>query len=115
MEEILERLSQTSGVVGCLVAGLDGLVISSQMRQGKDVDLLGATVADLYRTVESTLARVEEGKAVLFSVERDRDKVFIQLVEGADTLLVVVTEPRVNLGLVRMEIQQAASRLRSGL
>jgi predicted regulator of Ras-like GTPase activity (Roadblock/LC7/MglB family) len=115
MDAILEKLGQATGVIGCFITGMDGLVVAGTMREGREIDLLAATVADLYHNVQEAFQSMDGSLPELVTIERPSEKVFIQYIEGADTLLVVLTVPKVNLGLVRMEIQQAAQKLKSQL
>jgi predicted regulator of Ras-like GTPase activity (Roadblock/LC7/MglB family) len=113
MEEILEKLSQTTGVIGCFITGLDGLVVASKIRSDKDQDLLAATTADLFRSLGSAFEKLDDGKTVLLTIERTNDKIFIYPLENMETILVVLSEPKINLGLIRMELQEALKKLKN--
>lgn len=115
MEQILEKLGQTSGITGCFLAGLDGLVVAGELRNGRDKDLLAATASDLYRDVSSAFEKIDDAVTQTVAIERTSEKIFIHRIEGTETLLVALSEPRINLGLVRMEIQQAAVQLKKHL
>lgn len=115
MEEVLESLSQTSGIIGGLIAGRDGLVIASHLKGGKDASYIGATVADLYRNLEGASEQLDSGKLEMITLERNSDNVFLYSIQDGQTILVVLAEPKINLGLVRIEIRDAAERLKSFL
>ncbi len=115
MEEILEKLCQTAGVLGCLLTGSDGLVIASEKLEGKDTEFLGAMVADLYRNIDTNFQKLEAGGTQLVTIERTVDKLVVHKLQTSETFLAVLTQPRINLGLLRMEVQQAVSKLEKAL
>lgn len=116
MRDILEGLNQTAGVQGCLIVGRDGLVIDNAGDVSNiPMDLLGATSTEFFSTAESLLGeRLEQGSVDILHVESDRGK-FVMMGINDQSFLVVMTRPKVNLGLVRWEVRSAAERLKEAL
>jgi predicted regulator of Ras-like GTPase activity (Roadblock/LC7/MglB family) len=84
MYEVLTQLNKTNGVTGSMVVGSDGIVIAADLGSGEFSQI---------------------------TVEADKRKMF--LADAGIGTLVVTTEPRVNIGLVRLEIRNAINELRN--
>lgn len=112
MEEILANLCETSGITGSLLVGKDGIVISSRLNGGEDADSFGASVADLFGGIVNTADNYASGVIEMLSVERIDGKLFLQNLEEANALLAVLAGPKVNLGLVRLEMKEAAHKFK---
>lgn len=109
MEEILEELNQVSGVLGSIIVGKDGLVITSNVHSDIDADFYGAMVAGVYTAAEGSIEKLFQGELDMVMVEGGQKKLFLTNV-GA--VLVVVTEEHVNMGLLRLEIKNASEKLK---
>jgi predicted regulator of Ras-like GTPase activity (Roadblock/LC7/MglB family) len=109
--DLLDRVTRVAGVRGALlVAGGDGLVVAEQLMDGVDgravAALAGSLVGRLIRTAEQAghrrpsfvHLRAEAG-SVLAAPGND------------DLVLVAIVAPDANVGLARLEMIDAASRL----
>jgi uncharacterized protein len=115
MENILEELNQVSGVIGSLVVGRDGLVIANKWNSETDADMVGADSAEIFNTVESIVnGKLLFGPVNLMSLEMDNAKFFLKNVEDS-TFIVLTTTPKMNIGLARVELAEAAAKLKKVL
>lgn len=109
MYDVLAQLNKTSGVTGSLVVGNDGIVIAADLNSQTDDDTVGALASSIATTVRKSLDAMQSGEFAQVTVESDNRKMFLSNA-GIGTL-VVTTEPRVNIGLVRLEIRNAIEQL----
>ena len=109
MYDVLAQLNKTSGVTGSLVVGNDGIVIAADLNSQTDDDTVGALASSIAATVRKSLDAMQSGEFAQVTVESDNRKMFLSNA-GIGTL-VVTTEPRVNIGLVRLEIRNAIEQL----
>jgi predicted regulator of Ras-like GTPase activity (Roadblock/LC7/MglB family) len=110
-QTVLDRVTRVPGVRGALViAATDGLVVAEQLMDGVD----GQAAAALTGSLVGRLVRTAEGAAMrppaFIHLRGDGGSVLAAL--GPDDLvLVAVVGPDANLGLARLEMLDAASRL----
>jgi predicted regulator of Ras-like GTPase activity (Roadblock/LC7/MglB family) len=109
MYQILEGLNKTSGVVGSMVVGNDGIVIAADLNTQIEEDAIGALAASVISNVQKSLARLQSPPLKQVTVEADNAKLFFT--DANMGVLVVITDPEVNIGLVRLEIKNAISKL----
>ncbi|MEE9441205.1 MAG: roadblock/LC7 domain-containing protein [candidate division Zixibacteria bacterium] len=109
MYQILEGLNKTSGIIGSMVVGNDGIVIAADLNTQIEEDAIGALAASVISNVQKSLDRLQSPPLKQVTVEADNAKLFFSEVEMG--VLVVITEPEVNIGLVRLEIKNAISKL----
>jgi predicted regulator of Ras-like GTPase activity (Roadblock/LC7/MglB family) len=107
----LDRVTRVPGVRGALViAATDGLVVAEQLMDGVDgqaaAALTGSLVGRLTRATESTGLRPPT-----FLHLRGEGGSVLAAPGGDDLVLVAVVGPDANLGLARLEMLDAASRL----
>jgi len=115
METILEELNQLPGVMGSLIIGRDGLVVISLWEQDVDMDMVGALSADIFAAAESLVdEKLQFGEINLLSLETEKVQFFLKCIDDS-TFLVVATSPKTNLGLVRLELNSAAEKLKEVL
>ncbi len=109
MKEVLENLTQVSGVRGSLFVGRDGMIIAADLPADVSEDRVAAVAGAIAATVEDSLSRLERGPLVHAQIDADAGKVFLQ--EAGPGLLVVLAQPDVNTGLIRLEMKAAADKL----
>jgi predicted regulator of Ras-like GTPase activity (Roadblock/LC7/MglB family) len=110
-QTVLDRVTRVPGVRGALViAATDGLVVAEQLMDGVDgqaaAALTGSLVGRLVRTAAAAGRRTPE--FVQLRAERGQ---ILAAPAGADLVLVAVAGPDANVGLARLEMLDAASRL----
>ena len=89
-----------------VVSERDGIVVDSNLQIGQSGDRVAALAASLYRKARLS-ARAAGLGAVVVPAARGAERRRICAVGGGDLVLVVVAEPAVNVGLVRVELLRA--------
>jgi hypothetical protein len=113
IERILEDINKVTGVKGALVAGFDGLVIASTASRDYDSEAICALASSIYSTVEKSMEDMNQGAMRQIITEGENGMVI--MVAAGSGILVVLTEPSINLGLLRMEIKRSVSRIEAAL
>ncbi len=114
-ENILAELLRLDGVKGAAVVGKDGLVIDFETTDKTiDPDIAAAMVAAVYGSGTTVMDRIMNGKTDIVMVEGDKGKVLL-IDAGENAVLTVFTEPKVNLGLIRIEMKRVAERIAASL
>ena len=111
MYQILEELNKTSGVTGSMLVGQDGIVIAADLHTHIQDETVGALASSIMGSVQRSLERLKQTPLKQVTVEASQGKFFLTDVEVG--ILVVSTEPDVNMGLVRLEIKNAASKIKN--
>jgi len=109
MYQILEGLNKTSGITGSMVVGRDGIVIAADLNTQVEEETIGALAASITSNVQKSLDRLQTDPLRQVTVEADSAKLFFS--DAGVGILVVIAEPEVNIGLVRLEIKNAVSKL----
>jgi hypothetical protein len=109
MYEQLAQLNKTTGVTGSMLVGHDGIVIAADLDEKTDDDTLGALASSIASTVRRSMSELGARDFSQITVEADTQKIF--LTDAGIGTLVVTTEPRVNIGLVRLEIRNTIGAL----
>jgi predicted regulator of Ras-like GTPase activity (Roadblock/LC7/MglB family) len=107
-------ITRVRGVRGAmLVSAEDGLVVAEQLMEG----IKGGAVAALAASLSGRLRRAMEaagtGTSVFWHLQAEQGALLV--VPGGDAstviLVVAVTEPDVNIGLVRLELLKVAEKV----
>ena len=107
---LLAGLIRHRGVKGCLVVGeADGLIVDSTLQWGVNGTTFAALAASLFRKARRSSQAAGFGDAAFFQLEAERGR--LCAVGRRDLVLVVVAEPRVNVGMVRVDMLKAAGAL----
>ncbi|RKX23523.1 MAG: hypothetical protein DRP51_00070 [Candidatus Zixiibacteriota bacterium] len=109
MYQVLEELNKTSGISGSMVVGNDGIVIAADMDTSFDEDTVGALAASITSNIQKSMNRLEQAPLSQVTIEAASGKLFFTNA-GIGTL-VVTAEKNVNIGLIRLEIKNAISKL----
>ncbi|MFZ5980550.1 MAG: roadblock/LC7 domain-containing protein [Candidatus Zixiibacteriota bacterium] len=110
MYQVLNDLNKTPGITGSMVVGNDGIVIASDLETGYEGDTVGALAASITSNIQKSLERLQTTPLTQVTIEADKTKMFFTDA-GRLGILVVTTEPEVNIGLIRLEIKNALSKL----
>ena len=107
---IIEAVTKHRGVSACLVvAEDDGIVVEGTSHVGMNTNPFAALTASLYRKAGKASAAAGFGAVTYFELEAEEGRV---LAAGRNGLVIVaVAEPRVNVGLLRVELLRAAESL----
>ncbi len=110
MYQVLEELNKTSGISGSMVVGNDGIVIASDMDASFEEETVGALAASITSNIQKSMDRLEQAPLSQVTIEATSGKLFFAKANSIGTL-VVTTEKDVNIGLIRLEIKNAVSKL----
>jgi predicted regulator of Ras-like GTPase activity (Roadblock/LC7/MglB family) len=110
MYQVLSELNKTAGITGSMVVGNDGIVIASDMEEKYEGDTVGALAASITTNIQKSLERLKTSPLSQVTIEADQNKLFFTDA-GKLGILVVTTEPQVNIGLIRLEIRNALEKL----
>lgn len=110
MYQVLNELNKTPGVTGSMVVGNDGIVIAADLEAGFESETVGALAASITTNIQKSLDRLRTSPLAQVTIEADEAKLFFT--DAGLGILVVTTERDVNIGLVRLEIRNAVSRLK---
>jgi hypothetical protein len=110
MYQILEELNKTTGITGSMLVGNDGIIIAADLDTSFQDETVGAMAASIVSTVQKSLERLKSTHLKQVTIEAEQGKLF--LTDVGFGILVVTTEPNVNVGLVRLEIKNTASKIK---
>jgi len=110
MYKILEELNKTAGINGSMIVGQDGIVIAAHLNSQLQDEAVGALAASILDTVKKSMGRLSNEDLRQITVEASKGKLFLNDVGLG--ILAVTTDPQVNVGMVRLEIKNAAKRIK---
>jgi len=110
MYQILGGLNKTSGITGSLLVGSDGIIIAADLDTRFQDETVGALAASIVSTVDRSLEKLQSTPFRQVTIEAEKGKLF--LTDVGIGVLVVTTEPDVNVGLVRLEIKNAQQKIK---
>jgi len=111
LERILADLNKTPGIIGSLISGKDGLPIAHAVPPDIDVELVCAMASAVFGTSERSAGELKQGELDRVMIESGNGKTLI--VDAGEGILVVLTKPDVNLGLIRLEMKRASQEIKS--
>jgi predicted regulator of Ras-like GTPase activity (Roadblock/LC7/MglB family) len=109
-EHLLGRITRIRGVVGAVVLDAeDGLVVSESIMEGVRVNAVAALTASVYRRISQATRAAGQGAPDF--VQMNAEQGILIATSGAEgTILAVIGELDVNVGLVRVEIRGILGR-----
>lgn len=108
--DMLAGLTRQRGVLGTMVVGeSDGLIVDSAIQIGVKGPVVAALAASLYRRARLSADAAGVGTATFLALEAERGRVCA--VGRNDLVLVTLAEPRVNVGMLRIEMLRALEGL----
>ncbi len=110
MYDVLNELNKTTGITGSMVVGNDGIVIAADLDETFESETVGALAASITTNIQKSLDRMQTTPLKQVTIEADEGKLFFT--DAGLGILVVTTEKNVNIGLIRLEIKNAISKLR---
>ncbi len=111
LEAILHDLKRAGEVEASAVVSRDGLLIASDIPRGVHAETFAAMTATMLGAAETATSELKKGIAERVIVESKDGKV-ITCGAGPKALLVVMTSPRVGLGLVLVEMTKAIDKVK---
>lgn len=109
MQKSLETINRTRGVLGSALVGNDGILIAAEMTDPQMADLISALAASLADMSGKLADACGSGAVGQILLEGETGKVLVLSVSLG--WLVVLTTANVNVGLVRVEMRQAAKSI----
>ncbi len=109
LRKILSDLKSVDGVTGIILISPEGLAMASELPEAVDPDLFSATAVTVYAACEKTMIGIDFGKPSMISIEADEGKIF--LVNCGEGILGVLSDNRVNLGLLRIMLSKTSKKV----
>ncbi len=110
MYDVLCELNKTSGITGSMVVGNDGIVIAADLDASFEDDTVGALAASITANINKSMDRLQTSQSHQVTIEAEDGKLFFT--DAGMGILVVTTNKNVNIGLVRLEIKNALTKLK---
>jgi len=110
MRDILSRLNKTNGIRGSMIVNRDGIVVASDFSDDIGETGVGAVASSILSALEGALKRIKMGRFARFIITGAENKV--AMVDAGQTILLVLLNRDVNMGLVNLEIKDAAAAVR---
>jgi predicted regulator of Ras-like GTPase activity (Roadblock/LC7/MglB family) len=108
-EALLGKATRVRGVLGAVVVDTeDGLVVADSIMEGVRVNAIAALTASMYRRLVRTTRAAGKGRPDFVQMQAEGGVLIA--VPGDDVLLVVVGEPDLNVGLVKLELMKILGR-----
>ena len=110
---LLDVLTRQRGVrASMVVSERDGVIVDANVRFGQDGDRIAALAASMYRKARLSARAARLGAVSFLQLDAERGR--ICAVGGVgDLVIVVVTDPQANVGLIRMELLKALETVQS--
>ena len=104
---VLEGLTRQRGVrASLIVSERDGVIVDASVRFGQDGDRVAALAAAMYRKARLSSRAARLGAVSFLQLDADRGRICAAGGTG-DLVIVVVTDPTANVGMLRMEMLKA--------
>ena len=106
MRQILAKLNKTAGIRGSMVVNRDGIVAASDLAMEADETGIGAVTSSILSALEGALKRIKMGEFSQFTITGSEGKVAV--VDTGQAILLVLLNRDVNMGMVNVDIKEAA-------
>lgn len=110
MQQILQKVNRIVGVRGSLIVDREGFVVASDMSDRCSPQTLAALGASVASSLASALSRLDRGTFERFVVTGTGGSVVLFFI-GHGTYLVTLLNTNAMLGMVLVELKEAASAL----
>ncbi len=114
LTQILQKLTSTGDIEGAAVITRDGLVIASELSEGIDADTFAAMSATMTGAAETAVQELKKSSPDRVIVESPKTKL-ITTGAGEKAILVILAEPKLNLGLALLELGRASGKISDAL
>lgn len=107
IEALLSSLNGKHGILGCLLVGGDGSLVSSSLPADIDTSTLGALSATLFSNNDVSLQRMNRGALTQMTLLTDQGILHFCQVDGHFLIVLTAKGQRINLeGLIRSVEEQ---------
>jgi predicted regulator of Ras-like GTPase activity (Roadblock/LC7/MglB family) len=112
LDKVLVDLKKVGGVEASVVASRDGLLIASNIQSfGTRAETFAAMSATMLGAAETATTELGKGVPDRVIVETEHGKL-IATGAGSKALLIVLTDPDAGLGLILVELEKAAEKVK---
>ncbi len=111
LKELLGEIKEITNVKGAAIVRRDGLLIVSNLPSDIEADQLAAMTASTVGSGETASKTLSIGEVKQVTVESDHGKL-ISTGAGNEGILTVLTADDVNMGLVLVEMKEAAKKIK---
>jgi len=114
LEKILKDLRAVGDVDASAIVSRDGLLIAADIPQNINAEAFAAMTATMLGAAETATSELGRGVPDRVIVEGGEGKI-IAAGAGSKALLVVMTNPKANLGLILLEMSKASEKVKEVL
>ena len=113
LDKILSDTKKVGGVEASVIASRDGLLMASNIpsSSGARAETFAAMSATMLGAAETATTELGKGLPDRVIVESEHGKL-IATGAGSKALLIVLTEPNAGLGLILVELEKAAEKIK---
>ncbi len=111
IDKVLSDLKKSGGVEACAAVSRDGLLIRSIMQKEQFAESFAAMSATMLGAAETASTELRKGVPNRVIVESEQGRL-IAVGAGNKALLVVIVSPETGLGLILLELDKAAKKLK---
>ncbi len=111
IDRILSDLKNVGGVDACAAATRDGLLIGAIMEQRQFAESLAAMSATMFGAAETATTELGKGMPSRVIVESEHGRL-IAVGAGPKALLTVLVDLDTGMGLICMELEKSAKKLK---
>lgn len=109
--EVMERLTAIHGVRGAMLATrADGIVVAESVMDNVDGAALAALASSLSRRLEAACEAAQGGEVGFLHLQATGGALLLMPL-GAELLLVVIADRRLNVGRARLEMSRIAEQV----
>ncbi len=111
IDKLLSDLKKAGGVEACAAVSRDGLLIKSSMQKEQFAESFAAMSATMLGAAETASTELGKGIPNRVIVESTQGRL-IAVGAGPNALLVVIVSPEAGLGLILLELDKSAKKLK---
>lgn len=111
IDKLLTDLKNMGGVEACAAVSRDGLLIRASMEREHFVDSMAAMSATMLGAAETATTQAGKGVPNRVIVESDYGRLIV-VGAGPKALLILLAGPDTGLGLILLELEKSASKLK---
>jgi hypothetical protein len=111
IDKLLSDLKKSGGVEACAAVSRDGLLIKSSMQKEHFAESFAAMSATMLGAAETASTELGKGVPNRVIVESTQGRL-IAVGAGHKALLVVIVSPEAGLGLILLELDKTAKKLK---
>ncbi|MDI6888231.1 MAG: roadblock/LC7 domain-containing protein [Methanocellales archaeon] len=111
LEKVLTDLGRTGDIEASAIVSRDGLLMASDIPKSVHADTFAAMSATMLGAAETAILELKKGIPDRVIVESRKGKV-ITIGAGPKALLVVMTPPEAGLGLILVNMEKAADKIK---